>query len=80
MDDHQIGRVESLQAGNVTVLIGIDLAAARVDFEQYRAGKAMMIGQDLRQLRQILPRIDTPRPPRSARCAFPCPGRPSPRM
>ena len=53
-NDHEIGRFKILQAGNVAALVGIDLAGLGINGEQHRALEAMMLRQDLRQLRQGL--------------------------
>ena len=53
-DDHQVGRLERLQAGDVVVAVGVDRAVLGIDGEQDGAVEAVVLGQDLGQLRQRL--------------------------
>ena len=52
-EDHQVGRLERLQAGDVVATVGVDRPVL-VDREQHRALEAVMLREDLRQLRQRL--------------------------
>ena len=53
-DDHQVGRLERLQAGDVVVAGSGLIVPSLVDGEQHGALEAVMLGQDLGQLRQGL--------------------------
>jgi hypothetical protein len=51
-DHHQIGGFERFQAGNVVILIRIDGSILPVDREKHGASEAMLLGENLAQLRQ----------------------------
>ena len=53
-DHHQVGRVELLEAGDVVVGVGVDLAGGRVNRKHDGAIEAVVAGEDLRQLRKSL--------------------------
>ena len=59
-DNHQVGCVESLESGDVVVLVGVDLTAGGVDREQDRTFETVAVGQNLAELGQAL-LGDTPR-------------------
>src|SRR5262249_40128615 len=52
-DDHQVGGLQRLQAGDVLLVVRVD-RAVRIDGEQDGALETVMFGQDLGQLRQRL--------------------------
>ena len=47
-DQHQVGRIERLETGNVGLVLGIDFTGFGVDREEDRAVEAVMRRQDLR--------------------------------
>ena len=49
-DHHQVGIVEGLEAGDVLLLVGIDLARRRIDGVEHRAVEAVVGGEDPAQL------------------------------
>src|SRR5207248_11008252 len=51
-DDHQVGRLERFQAGDVLVVLGVDSAVGRVDGEQDGTLETVVLGEDLGQLLQ----------------------------
>ena len=53
-DHHQVSIPELLEAGDVVVGVGVDLAGGRVDREHDGAIEAVVAGEDLRQLREGL--------------------------
>ena len=53
-DHHQVSVPELLEAGDVVVGVGVDLAGGRVDRKHHGAIEAVVAGEDLRQLREGL--------------------------
>ena len=51
-DNHQVGRFEGLQAGNVVQVFGVDRAGGRIDGKQHGTLEPVPLGEDLAQLRQ----------------------------
>ena len=47
-NQHQVGRIERIETGNVGLVLGIDFAGLGVDREQHRAVEAVMRRQHLR--------------------------------
>ncbi len=53
-DNHQVGRSESLQAGDVVPNHGVDRPSLGVHREEHRALEPMVFSEDLTELRQCL--------------------------
>ena len=53
-DHHQVSLPQGLEPRDIVPLVGADLARGRIDRVEHRAGEAVVLREDLRQLRERL--------------------------